>query len=547
MPGDDANPCGGPMGFITIIVLFFLMMILFDPTLGAAVVTGMGWLMHPITFGDKFPVWTIFCSGIILVIITSLIRHKFTDWYDIAKTQKIQSEFNKELRDATLSGNAIKQKKLQEMQPQILKLANKMMFTNMKTMIFTMLFAILIWRWLYSYLDDAPISTMSLPWEYSWPMTSAWSGCPIPFPYWIALYFVISVPIGQVLIGVLKIIEFSKDAKIAEKEQETSLEDSLDRLEAKISSARRDGVMTDRVETLKIKLEAALEDHEYEQAENYLNEAESLIEQNIATRKRTTESINNIKTMLSSAGVKGVNVSAIEPILANAEAALARHDYTKAIYYTKQCQLKLRTAKEKHSEAEDALREIQGIVAESPDSFGKLMTTRLQEVEGAMSSRKYEDVMDSVKKVKGEIDSTRKTYDLAMAQLELAKSLMESLEKLQIETTKIEDNLRNAEDKFNLAQYDECLEIAKDVSDELSKLKKLYEDASESVSFAKLVVANARNFGADVSKAETLLNDAELALEGHDYSKALSKATSAKTIAEEAKRQIQREEKRSRR
>jgi uncharacterized membrane protein (DUF106 family) len=543
-----ANPCAGPTGFIYVMVAMFVALIIFDPALSEAVIIPIGWLMEPITFDDQFPLLTIILSGVILVVITSIIRHKLTDWFEMAKIQKLQSAFNKELRDATLSGNTIKTKKLKEMQPEIMAHNTKLMFGNFKVMIFTMLIAILIWRWLFFYLEDMAISTISLPWEYHWPMND-----PVPFCYsdffrnWIAVYFVISIPVGQMFVSMFKVMEFSKDIKGAEQAREDSLEDRLEELEDNIRSAERDGITTGQVRNLKIKVQLAIDESNFNLAETHLKDAESILDQNITNHKRTMEVISTTKVMLDSAAQKGVNVSPIQLTLTQAESAMARHDYTKAIYHAKQCQQKLRIAKDKYGEAEEALKDVKDTIAHTPDSVKKIMTKRMTEAEEAMSSQDYDHVMESVKKLKGEADTTQRQYEMAQEQLEQAKKLRDTLRKLSINVMKIEDDLRHAEDKFNLAEYDKSLDLARDVTDELEKLKKLYKDASESVSFAKLVVTNARSFGANVIKAEGLLSEAEMALTSHDYNKALSKSTTAKTLAEDAKRQIQRQEKRSRR
>jgi uncharacterized membrane protein (DUF106 family) len=545
MAAKDENPCGGPMGFITLISVMFVMLILFDPNLGEAVGEGMGAVMGPLTFDDKYPIWTIFMAGMILVILTSFVRHKFTDWYQMAKTQKIQAEFNKELREATMSGDTIKAKKLREMQPEMLKLTNQLMFSNMKTMVFTMLFAILIWRWLFTYLGDAPINTVSMPWSPSWEITKEITGCFLPLPYWVAIYFVVSVPLGQVLISMFKVVEFSKESRDVEKSQADKLQGRLDELSAEIETAQSEGISTARLDDYKLKIRSALEEKEYYRAENQLNEAEGALEQNRGTLKRTREMIANTKVMIDSARARGVEVHTVEAIMANAEAALARHDYTKAIYYAKQCQNKLKTSKERHSEAEDALREVRELYGTSNESIKSLMAGRLQNTETAMSGQHYSEVLENVKAFKGELDTKKKTFGRANDELEKARKLRAELMKLSINLSSVEDKFRHAEDKYNLADYDAALDAASDVREELERLKKLYEDASESVSFAKLVVANALNFGAEVSKAEVLVTEAEMALSSHDYRTALSKATTAKNLAEDAKRQRQREQKRT--
>lgn len=543
---EEMNPCGGPMGFITIFVMMFVVMIMFDPSMGEAIVGLMDGVMTPIKFGDQHPIWTIVLSGLILVVITTIIRHKFTDWFEMAKTQKIQSEFNKELREATMSRNELRARKLQEKQPEILKLTNQLMMGNMKTMVFTMLFAILIWRWLYSYLETLDVTTVSLPWEPHFPITNRLA-CFVPFPYWILIYFVVSVPIGQVLINVFKVMEFSKDARDAEQVKVSDVETRLRSLDENIESARRGGVATTQAENLKAKVEAALDERNFGLAERQLLEAEAVIEQNTATRKKTLEMVETTRSMLESARARGIGVSSLEPMLASANAALNRRDYTKAIYHCKQCQQKLKIVKEKYGDAEEAIKGLKEQVAESPDSVQRLTGGQIADVERKLGEEHYEEVMEQVRRLKGEVDSTQKQFELARAEIETVKSLRDNLKKLSIDTLKYEDRLRKAEDRFNLTDYREALDLAKDLTEEMSKLKKLYESASESVSFAKLVVANAKNFGALVDNAELLLNDAEFALKNHDYEKALAKATSARNIAEEAKRQVQREQKRGKR
>ena len=545
-PEEQYNPCAGPMGFITIFVMMFVVMIMFDPGMGAAVVSIMDSVMTPIKLNDAYPIWTIVLSGLILVVITTFIRHKFTDWYEMAKTQKVQSEFNKELREATMSGNTVKAKKLQEMQPEILKLTNQLMMNNMKTMIFTMLFAILIWRWLYSYLDALAVSTVSLPWEPHFPITERLT-CFIPFPYWILIYFVVSVPIGQVLVSVFKTFEFKQDVIDAEQERVDDVDSRLNILKDNIQGARAEGVPTAHADNLRLKVEAALDKREFGEADRLLMEAEAVIDQNISTRKRTIEMISTTREMLDSAKARGIGVVSLEPVIQNANDALMKSDFTKAIYYCKQCQDKLKLLKEKHAEAQEAVNGLKEQLADSPGTVQRLMKDKLKDVESYLRAQKYSEVIDEVRRLKFEIEGTQKQFELARDELEKVKALQKSLSKLSLDAVKFEDRINRAEDRFNLTDYGEALELSRDLVEEMSRVKKLYEDAQESVSFAKLVVANAQNFGASVGRAESMVADAEIALHDHDYKKALTLANEAKNIAEEAKRQIQREHKRGKR
>ncbi len=263
-PAEPAMPnpmesCQGPSGFIFILAIGFLFLIMFDRDLGDAISGYVGIVLYPIIgFGGQFPILTMFCAGVLTVGISTGIRHFMIDWVDMAKKQKMMNEYNKAVREATKSGNQSRVEKLQSENQDIMALQSQMMMGQMKSSMMSMVIVILIFRWHYSFIWSLPQATLTTMWDLNWPMTGSAFGemcgaiCMNPsgsgIPYWIFIYMLITIPIGQALIRGLKYYEFSKKLKergehiFGEEEIAKDIEDideELDRYEDKVGKGKR--------------------------------------------------------------------------------------------------------------------------------------------------------------------------------------------------------------------------------------------------------------------------------------------------------------------
>jgi len=72
------------------------------------------------------PMISIMLVCTIAILITTVIRSFMQDPLKTARNQQIQSDFNRELRQARIENNLFKMKKLEEMQPQMMEM-NPMM------------------------------------------------------------------------------------------------------------------------------------------------------------------------------------------------------------------------------------------------------------------------------------------------------------------------------------------------------------------------------------------------------------------------------------
>ncbi|MGA1873685.1 MAG: DUF106 domain-containing protein [Thermoplasmatota archaeon] len=216
--------CQGPSGFIFVISFAFLFLIMFDRNLGNQISDIVGIVLYPVIgFGGRYPILTMFGAGLLTITISTGVRHFTMDWIDLAKKQRLMNEYNKAVREATKAGNQSLVERLQSENQEIMGMQSSMMMQQMKASIISMVIAILIFRWLYSFIWAVPQPTVTVPWDMQWPLTgtalSSVCGqiCMNPngsgIPYWIFVYIPITVPIGQALMRGLKYFEFSSKLK----------------------------------------------------------------------------------------------------------------------------------------------------------------------------------------------------------------------------------------------------------------------------------------------------------------------------------------------
>jgi len=196
-----------PMQKGTMIGMFGMLIIMVVVMMFRAEIGGaMNIVLEPVLgFGGQMPVLTLIVAGLIMITISTVIRSFMTDSVAQAKNQKIQSDFNKEMRQARLENNLFKLKRLQEEQPKIMAKSMESSTQMMKIMPITMVIMMPIYAWIGYFLGDpyygghvisiVPVDllTMNVPWG-----TADLLGRLAGFiPVWIIIYTMISLPIGQ--------------------------------------------------------------------------------------------------------------------------------------------------------------------------------------------------------------------------------------------------------------------------------------------------------------------------------------------------------------
>jgi len=192
---------------VVLFAFMIAMLVMFDNDLrqGLGKIVGTG-LSPLVGFDGQLPILTLLFTGLLMSFFSISVRHLFVDWVGQARTAKMTSAFQKELRQARQSNNTYKLKKLTELQPQMMSQSMKSSQTQLKLMPITMLVIIPIFAWLANFVYlDLESTAFSVPWALDASMKNS-----NILPNWILLYSLMTLPFGQVLTRTLKYFSFSK-------------------------------------------------------------------------------------------------------------------------------------------------------------------------------------------------------------------------------------------------------------------------------------------------------------------------------------------------
>ncbi len=190
------------IGMLMVMVVMMIVM-MFRAQIGQA----LDFVFQYIAFDGKYPVLTLIIAGLIMITISTIVRSLMSDPLQMARNQQIQSDFNKEFRQARIENNLFKMKKLEAMQPQIMAMSMEASTQQMKVMPITMIFIMPMYAWVWyfllvgdfqgvtgQYFSAENLPLVDIPWSGGYDLNSMlWF-----FPSWIIIYTMVSLPIGQI-------------------------------------------------------------------------------------------------------------------------------------------------------------------------------------------------------------------------------------------------------------------------------------------------------------------------------------------------------------
>ncbi|MGC9554660.1 MAG: DUF106 domain-containing protein [Thermoplasmatota archaeon] len=188
-------------------MLMLAMLVLFDEGLRGTLADAVGAVFFPLLgFDHQFPVLTIFLAGSVMIFITTVIRHFTMDWIAMARNQAIMSKFQKEYRQARLDNNTYKIKKLEKLQPELMKRQTEVSSKQMKVMPITFIVIIPVFTWIWDFLMNSTYYYVDVPWAMHVNMFDKTA----IFPNWILLYMLLSIPLTQVIQYAFKILSWKE-------------------------------------------------------------------------------------------------------------------------------------------------------------------------------------------------------------------------------------------------------------------------------------------------------------------------------------------------
>ena len=176
-----------------------------------------------IAFDGKYPVLTLIIAGLVIMRVSTVIRSLMSDPIQMARNQQMQSDFNKEFRQARIENNLFKMKKLQEQQPKMMAMSMEASTQQMKVMPITMLFIIPVYAWVWyflvpegTYFNGDLVSNLivNMPWG-TLDLNTMLMGF---FPAWIIIYTMVSLPIGQIENRLIRFILLKKRLNVLDRE-----------------------------------------------------------------------------------------------------------------------------------------------------------------------------------------------------------------------------------------------------------------------------------------------------------------------------------------
>lgn len=203
-------PPPAPKGQTYFLLLMMLMLLItVDPQLRGGLGAGMSVVLTPtIGFGGSLPVISVMLAGALTGLVSTGLRHWSSDYLAMERARLLQRSFTREMNDARLKRDPDRIHRLRSAQPFVMKETMETQMATMKPAVGTMFLAIAVFWWLSVFLDPLQghvhIDAVSLPWAPAWPLHSVFG----PFPYWMALYSIMSLPFTVAFGSALKLWEF---------------------------------------------------------------------------------------------------------------------------------------------------------------------------------------------------------------------------------------------------------------------------------------------------------------------------------------------------
>ena len=162
----------------------------FRHLIGVATDILLGWLPEVLPFH-----LVLFCLAAITGLYASLIQKYTMDWEFLRGQQEKMKRFQKEFREAQLSGNTARQQQLQAEQRAMLGDQSKMMKMQFKPMAYIGIVSIPLFMWAYLYIGENEVM-LTFPFWGTHAISDTLIG---PIFYWFYWYFVCSLPISQII------------------------------------------------------------------------------------------------------------------------------------------------------------------------------------------------------------------------------------------------------------------------------------------------------------------------------------------------------------
>jgi uncharacterized membrane protein (DUF106 family) len=193
-------------GVMTRLLILYLAMTVAYAFLRQPIGTAMNVVLGGLVTNLQVPLFiTILMLSLITGSYSSLLLNQFVDQQQVKQSQAKMKEFQKVYREAQLSGDKGKLKKLEDERAEVMQLSMDIQAQTMKPMPYILIISLPLFAWL-SYIVSPSLSTFSyvskaitFPW-YPLPLTVDYTaGVILGFPVWLVWYLICSLVFTQVI------------------------------------------------------------------------------------------------------------------------------------------------------------------------------------------------------------------------------------------------------------------------------------------------------------------------------------------------------------
>ena len=196
-----------PLGqmFMPIILLIGMSFILMSDGLRGSMAGIAGGVLEPaLPFHDIYFVPTVLIVGSSIMFVNTVFRSLFMDPMMQAHLNHRNKQLRKLMSEARMSRDHVRLEKIQKMQMHLMPETTKLQMSMMKPMMFTMIFVIAIFSWMYVMVEGFRVDHVSLPWAPQWEF----NGRILLFPAWIIAYITLSAPLGRIVYRHIKLFRY---------------------------------------------------------------------------------------------------------------------------------------------------------------------------------------------------------------------------------------------------------------------------------------------------------------------------------------------------
>ncbi len=204
-----------PIGqmLMPIVLLIGMSLLLINESIRVTMATIAGGILEPaLPFHDEYFVPTVWILGSGIMVVNTVFRSLFMDPMKQAHLNHRNKQLRKLLNEARMSRDNVRMEKVQKMQMYLMPETTKLQMGMMKPMMFTMVFIIAVFSWMYLMVEDFRVDHVSLPWESAWGFEDK----VIIFPAWIACYITMSAPLGRLVDRHIKLFRFKRNVLVVE-------------------------------------------------------------------------------------------------------------------------------------------------------------------------------------------------------------------------------------------------------------------------------------------------------------------------------------------